>query len=60
MIKKTIHFISLMGYVWMIGLFVGCQSFNRNEPEQKPALPVATNRMLNPIVPPGMFIAILR
>lgn len=57
MIKKTIRFVALTGYIWLIELLVGCQSFNRNEPEQKPALPVATNRMLNPIVPPGMFIA---
>ena len=54
----TNHLI-LAGGLLMAGLLAGCH-FNANVSMQTPedrAIPVSKNRMLNPIAPPGLYIA---
>lgn len=46
--KNNIHY-PLIGCLLLIGIFVGCKRSNRTS--------VSENRMLNPISPPGLYIA---
>ena len=46
----------LAGSLFMAGLFVSCQ-FDTKQVSDGNTIPVSTNRMLNPIAPPGVYIA---
>jgi len=48
--------LSLAGSLLMAGLLASCQ-FDTKQVADGNAAPVSTNRMLNPIVPPGVYIA---
>ena len=53
------NYYSLAGCLLMAGLLVGCQSGEKKTLSDKGenAFPVSTHRALNPIAPPGVFIA---
>lgn len=49
-------YLSLAGSLLLAGLLASCQ-FNTKQSAAVRALPVSANRMLNPIAPPGVYIA---
>lgn len=53
------NYYSLAGCLLMVGLLAGCQSGEKNTLSDKGenVFPVSTHRALNPIAPPGVFIA---
>ena len=53
------NYYSLAGCLLMVGLLVGCQPGEKKTLSDKGenVFPVSTHRALNPIAPPGVFIA---
>ena len=53
------NYYSLAGCLLMVGLLAGCQSGEKKTLSDKGenVFPVSTHRALNPIAPPGVFIA---
>lgn len=56
MFYSYINYLFLVSSLFIAGVFTGCQFAGKRQSNDKVTV-VSTNRMLNPIAPPGLYIA---
>ena len=56
MLYLYMNYFFLVSSLFIAGVFTGCQFDGKRQSNDKVTV-VSTNRMLNPIAPPGLYIA---